>query len=540
MRLTWHIVGKDMRRFWIAIPLLVGLIGVKLCLLDGVFHLEISRDMEGSMWRYQILLMDAVLIFSFFVTVAIVQEDPVSEPGAFWQNLPITRRQLLGAKLLSVTLICGLPAVLALAVGWLAFGLPANRIGWPLAVISEAQFASCLAAFAFGGLTKNVAHVVFWIIGVVLAFFISHLTIEPLLNLRSLVSPGTHFTHILLLNFLWVIGCLAIILNQYLTQLRSRSIVLLIAGMLLAFYVAETERTRFSVDFLSVLQPAQHELDEKIALLSADVVRAELVKQKPGSDATEMLRVSVQDANQGLIVSPNNYVGQWTQSGTAPLPVSAKIYRVRDRSLKRAVEQAFGFPSSTKTNSLIFGAESTIPGEDAELLGGKSAPYQGQIDLNVQRAVIDGQMGLAKGASIRSDFGEARIKDVFFDKSIIQVDVESEFAAPTHDPGWFDSIVALGAPRSHLEGALVNTKTRTVLTPARTSTGISVYAYGIFLVHAKLQFVLSQAEDQSSSLADWVIVEVRMGENHRSIKTFKEDVFLKVVPAIERDAAWTE
>jgi hypothetical protein len=100
--------------------------------------------------------------------------------------------------------------------------------------------------------------------------------------------------------------------------------------------------------------------------------------------------------------------------------------------------------------------------------------------------------------------------------------------------------VALVAPRSHLEAALVNIKTRTVLTPARTSTSISVYAYGIFLVHAKLQFVLSQAKDQSSSLADWVIVEVRMGENHRTIKTFKEDVFLKVVPAIERDAAWTE
>jgi hypothetical protein len=36
------------------------------------------------------------------------------------------------------------------------------------------------------------------------------------------------------------------------------------------------------------------------------------------------------------------------------------------------------------------------------------------------------------------------------------------------------------------------------------------------------------------------MVEVRIGDVHRAIKSFKEDVLLKEVPAIERDAAWTE
>jgi hypothetical protein len=36
------------------------------------------------------------------------------------------------------------------------------------------------------------------------------------------------------------------------------------------------------------------------------------------------------------------------------------------------------------------------------------------------------------------------------------------------------------------------------------------------------------------------MVEVRIGANHTSIISFKEDVLLKEVPAIKRDAAWTD
>ena len=538
MKLIWHIVKKDIRRFWIGIVLLVGLTGLKLLLIGGVFRVGMPKEWSTRMMQYQIMLLVAELILSFFVAAAIVQEDPVSESGAFWQNLPITRLQLLAAKFSGVILVCALPAVLTLAVGLLVYHMPVSAMGWPLIVIAEVQVATCLLAFSFGSLARNTAQLLYWIIGVVLAVFILEVIIGPLLPNRFPVTPGTHLTHIFLLNSIWVIACLAVTLNQYLAVSRNRSIVFLASGMLLSLYTMWTERSPLSLDFLSTLEPAQNNLDHEIALLKANVVQAELARQKPDSDATELLRISVQGASQGLIISPRNYFGKWMQSGI--VQDWAKIYRARDNSFKRAVVQAFGFPSSSEKNDLDFGAESAISVGDANLLCGRSSSYMGQLELNVQQALIDGQMDLAKGASLRSNYGTSTIRDVSSDGSIIQVDLENQETTLTAEGGWFVGINGIAFPTSHFGYAIVNRKAQTVVTQARTSTGIGSYAYGIFVGRGKLQFVLPRSEANSSSLANWIMVEVRIGDVHRAIKSFKEDVLLKEVPAIERDAAWTE
>ncbi len=538
MKLIWHIVKKDIRRFWIGIVLLVGLTGLKLLLIGGVFSVGMALERNNRMMQYQLMLLVAELILSFFVAAAIVQEDPVSESGAFWQNLPITRLQLLAAKISGVILICALPAVLTLAVGLLVYRIPVSAMGWPLIVIAEVQVATCLLAFAFGSLARNAAQLLFWIIGVFLTVFILEGIVGPLLHNRVLVTPGTHFTHIFLLNSIWVVACLAVTLNQYLAESRNRSIVFLASGMLLSLYVMWTERSPLSLDFFSTLEPAQIDLDREIALLKANVVQAELARQKPDSDGTELLHISVHGAGQGLIISPRNYFGKWVQSGI--VQDWAKIYRARDNSLKRAVVQAFGFPSSSEKNDLDFGAESSISVGDADLLCGRSSSYIGQIVLNVQNAVIDGQMDLAKGAFLRSNYGTSKIRDVSSDGSIIQVDLEGQVTTLRADAGWFVGIIGIAVPTSNIGLVIVNKKDRTVVTAARTSTTIVSYAYGILTGRAKLQFVLPQPESNSSSLANWILVEVRIGDPHSSIKSFREDVLLKEVPAIKRDAAWTD
>src|ERR1035438_4254762 len=271
LKLIWHIVKKDIRRFWIGIVLLVGLTGLKLLLIGGVFRVGMPKEWSTRMMQYQIMLLVAELILSFFVAAAIVQEDPVSESGAFWQNLPITRLQLLAAKFSGVILVCALPAVLTLAVGLLVYHMPVSAMGWPLIVIAEVQVATCLLAFAFGSLARNTAQLLYWIIGVFLTVFILEGIVGPLLHNRVLVTPGTHFTHIFLLNSIWVVACLAVTLNQYLAESKNRSIVFLASGMLLSLYVMWTERSPLSLDFLSTLEPAQIDLDREIALLKANV-----------------------------------------------------------------------------------------------------------------------------------------------------------------------------------------------------------------------------------------------------------------------------
>jgi hypothetical protein len=538
MTLIWHIVKKDIRRFWIGIALLIGLTGLKLFLVGGVIRAGMGTDWNNRIMLYEFLLLIAELILSFFVAAAIVQEDPVSESGAFWQNLPITRLQLIAAKSSGVILICTLPAVLTLAVGLLVYRMPVNVMGCPLIVVAEVHVATCLLAFAFGSLARNFAQLLYWIIGVALSLFILSVIIAPLLPDRVPVTPGTHLTHTFLLNFICVVACVAVTLNQYLAESRNRSIVFLATGMLLFLYVLGAERSPLSLDFLAVLEPAQNNLNREIALLKANVVQAEITRQKPDLDATELLHISVQGASHGLIISPRSYFGKWMQSGIAQ--DWAKIYRARDDSLKHAVIQAFGFPSSPEKDDLNFGAESTISVGDADLLRGRSSSYTGQIVLNVQETIIDGQMDLAKGASLRSNYGTSKIRDVRSDGSIIQVDLENQEMLLTAESGWFVGITGVAGSASHIGYVIVNRKTQTVLTPARTSAGIGLYAYGIFVGRGKLQFVVPPSESSSSSLTDWIMVEAKIGDVHSSIKSFKEDVLLKEVPTIKRDAAWTE
>jgi hypothetical protein len=538
MRLIWHIVKKDIRRFWIGIVLLVGLVGLKLLLIGGVFRAGVGTDWNNRIMRYQFLLLIAELILSFFVAAAIVQEDPVSESGGFWQNLPITRLQLIAAKVSGVLFICALPAVLTLAAGLLVYRVPVSAMGCPLIVIAEVQVVTCLLAFAFGSLARNTAQILYWIIGVALSIFILAVIIAPLVPDRVPVTPGTHLTHTFLLNFICVVACLAVTLNQYLAESRNRSIVFLASGMLLFLYVLGSERSPLSLDFLSSLEPAQKNLDLEIGLLKANVVQAELARQKADSDATELLHISVKGASKGLIISPRSYFGKWMQSGI--VQDWAKIYRARDDSLKGAVIQALGFPSFPEKNDLDFGVESAISVGDADLLIGRSSSYAGQIDLNVQKVLIDGQMDLVEGASLRSSYGTSKIRDVRSDGSIIQLDLENQEMLLTKEAGWFVGITSIAGSASHIGYVIVNRKAQSVVTPARTSTGLGSYAYGIFAGRGKLQFVLPQTESNSSSLADWTMVEVRIGANHTSIISFKEDVLLKEVPAINRDAAWTD
>ena len=117
MNLIWHIIKKDLSRLWLGIVFLTGFIALKVFLIHEIFSTtEVTRDWSSRTGRYQALLLVGQWILTFFVAVAVVQEDPVSEPGAFWETLPISRRQLLGAKILGVLLICVIPALVTLLV----------------------------------------------------------------------------------------------------------------------------------------------------------------------------------------------------------------------------------------------------------------------------------------------------------------------------------------------------------------------------------------------------------------------------------------
>ena len=533
MNLTWHIVKKDLSRFWLGILLLVGLTVLKIALIHGIFSAEMTRDWAGRNGRYQALLLVGQWILTFFVAVAVVQEDPVSEPAAFWETLPISRPQLLGAKLLDLLFICVIPTLLTLAIGWILVGLPVNLLGWPLAALAEAQLGLCVLALAFGSLSRNSAHVIFWMIGVTLVLCVPIMLPELFhLNRHGILTPAARFAIISGMVLAWSVTGIAITFNQYLSQTRKRSVAILALGLglsLLALGIPYSGKA-----FL----PGQQRLDNEIAGLTAQVMQAAIARPNPGADTTSLVRVSFKQIPPNTLIYPN--YGAWAESAPGHELTQGKIYLSRESLVKQQISRAFDFVPSSNTRSVDFGLESVIPAVDVASIAGREAPYDVQVSMDVRQFAMEGKIELAKGAVIRSAVGETKITSATCDGAVIRVDVEGRDSGLSPEQGWFVGIDAEFVTLSGFGYALINTKTKTVLMPARTSFGLGATAYCIAFFRAKLQFVLPTSNNSDVTIADWQLVKARLGNRHRAIKSFAASMTFKETPRIELDPAWLD
>ncbi len=534
MNLIWHIIKKDLSRLWLGIVFLTGFIALKVFLIHEIFSTtEVTRDWSSRTGRYQALLLVGQWILTFFVAVAVVQEDPVSEPGAFWETLPISRRQLLGAKILGVLLICVIPALVTLALAWIKIGLPASMLGWPLASAAEAQLALCLMALAFGGLTKNSGHMIFWMIGATMVLAIPIMAPEALhLNTLGILSPATRFTQLFWANLACIVTGIAITLNQYLYPSRSRSIALLAIGLGLSLLAMGTTHSG------AALLPGQRRLDQEIAGLPAQITQATIAKPNLGSDATFLTRISLEQIPSDMMIYP--YSGTWSEVHSDHPPAKGNIYSSNVGLLKQLISRAFDFVPSTDNRSADFGLESIIPAADVSRIAGHQASYDFQVAMDVRHFGIDGQSELVRGATIRSALGVTEITSVTSDGTILRVEIDARDSGLNPDPGWFVGIDVEYRTLSGFGYALINPKTKTVLMPARTSSGMGATTYGIALMRAKLQFVLPPANGADATIADWRLVKVSLGNRHRALKSFTAGMTPKETPRIELDPAWVD
>jgi hypothetical protein len=541
MKLTWHIVQKDLRRYWPGLLSLSGIIVLKLGILAGAWHLPLEATRDWQLDRYEGLLLGAQLLLTFLLAVIVVQEDPIPDSAAFWRTLPISPARLLAAKLAGLLLIGVVPAVLILLAGWVGFGLPLAQLGRPLLAMAQVQTEICLVALAFGSLTKNTAHLVYWLAGLVLGVVVPTIILKPFLRKMTLVGEGTRVTHATLLNLVVLIAVVAITVNQYRSQARRRSIALLVAGVLVCFCLEETENSRLALDFSAVLSPAQAALDRQIAQLDAGVRRAELSNPTADGEATALLRVAVANPGPRLIARPWAYVARWPEAPPTAEYTFARIYQARTDPGRQFVAQAFGFATSG-ARELTFGAEFPLRADEVARLDGRSSPYQEQIQLMIRSATIDGQAPLAPGAILRAGDGQTEILRASADGTAIQIEIQSREAGFGSGFDWLTDRLTDGSGLAvqpfNVSYALVNPKTQTVLLPIRGSVGVAAYSYGIKLSHSKIEFSTPPAAETGSDLSDWLLVQVRTSQPRYSVKTLQENVTFKEVPILEREPSW--
>jgi hypothetical protein len=225
MSLIFHIVKKDLRRFWLPLVVFATVIVAKLGL--GALLLWRVNPANGDFFGRLTLYLNLVSVIEglagFILVAAIVQEDPLVGTEAFWMTKPISGAALLTAKFVTVLAAILVVPVFVTIPWWLACDFGIREIG--IAARDSVFFHGLVVVVAFplAVLTKTsgrylAALLIAFTCAVVMSIFqaatAGHASTIPsdLLVTRSWIALG-----------LAVTGSGALVVHQYVTRRVWRS-----------------------------------------------------------------------------------------------------------------------------------------------------------------------------------------------------------------------------------------------------------------------------------------------------------------------------
>ena len=245
MRLTWHIVLKDLTRlrlpmvFWAALFLSEFAVGVRFLNAGAM-----SYPSFGSLQILDMLLYGLRVAIGYLLVAALLFDDPLVGSTAFWPTRPISGSRLMGAKLLTCLLIFGLLPILVTLAWWLycGYGIP---LIWQASLDSVGSQAIPVAlGLLIAALTGSAARFLVWTLLVAAAVGISFVTfVKP---------PGTHlffhgmdvvvdssgatFARLQTLCILAIAGWSMVVAHQFFTRrlVRSLALLILVTGLVCA------------------------------------------------------------------------------------------------------------------------------------------------------------------------------------------------------------------------------------------------------------------------------------------------------------------
>ena len=220
MKLTWHIVLKDLRRLWPWLALLVGATLTRYALgwhlehhpRPGPILLERSAIAEG-------ILLGLQLLIGALFAAQVIHEDTTNSDRAFWVTRPISGLKLLAAKILTLLATLGLLPLLAVLGWWFLHDFRACEIAAALPEFTVRQSALIAASFGVAVFTRTTTGFILTAIATVIVLWIQTniyarwTTPEPP---PSIV--GTHAALYLILAAAAIIAC------AYLKYTRRRSL----------------------------------------------------------------------------------------------------------------------------------------------------------------------------------------------------------------------------------------------------------------------------------------------------------------------------
>jgi hypothetical protein len=244
LRLTWHIVAKDLRRLRLPLAAWVLLMVAKIAFfarIAGIFGAPDIRWLQRMDNGPMLLLRTAVEPLIAYVLVGwLVFEDPLVERDPFWVTRPISGGRLLGAKVLAALGLFVLLPALVNVPWWLACGFGLREIADAALQLGAEYLIVTVVGLGCAAATNGFPRYVLWTFAGLAAVAAVHFVIGLGFGARlgpttfQDVGMGLPATRMAIFALCLLAIASELVCYQYLRRHFRRSLVVLIAGTALA------------------------------------------------------------------------------------------------------------------------------------------------------------------------------------------------------------------------------------------------------------------------------------------------------------------
>jgi len=430
MKLVGHIMAADVRRYWPALAAWLLLVAVTAA-QDGVHPRLVAEGGSAlALGVFAELSRLAKLLAAFLVVPLIVQTHTLVGTEAYWMTRPIPPRALLAAKALLIGLVMIAAPLLAEAALMVAYGVPFRTLAGVTAESALWQSFRVGLLFSAAVLTRNLTGFALLIgsalvagialVGTMLAFaLMGSDEVSP--GIPRPVGPDDP-TGLVMWTLLVIAAAAALVVSQYRTRWRVRSVLIGASALAVAFVLPALWPWPFLMDGVELpswarASAALHLRADRSSVRLSD--ERGMGGRKGWQTLTAALRVEgVQpgwSANAGLLESTIARDGERLASDVIlhPQPIPTEWDDVRPGEGVAAallgVERIItpGPAAEQVRVPLFFARTSEVPGP-APFIG----TYRGRFQIQLVRHEVEAALRLRSGARHAADSYRLRVASV--------------------------------------------------------------------------------------------------------------------------------
>lgn len=414
MNLIWHLAKKDLRRAWIPLALFALFIATKIA-LGLMLMRELEFERVGMLLDFLKVAATAEYLFGYVLVAVIIHEDPTVGTNAFWMTRPISGLRLLGTKILTLAAaLMILPVVITLP-WWIACGFDARDVVSAMGTLLWMQTSVIAIALPFAVLTSSLAAY----LAASLIYLVGSLFLMT--SLRGFFSPtgspflggGASDTKGLFFVTLLTGTVVCVLIHQYRTRLRRRSLTILGLGIACAFMVLGTWRWDWSPLWRRESPRTTSFEKPRLDIQSANIHHDSL--HGPQLHVRAWLSgIPPECATDALSIRQDS---RWPDGSTSTVNSQMTKGHSHSDPLLRQVLRLSPSPDTQNPSAREVHSFSSVTSALAREIAGKSADLTLTVETVLLRPTLSSEVTLQAKASSHGERGTLRVLKVDIDPS---------------------------------------------------------------------------------------------------------------------------